>query len=212
MVVAKNRFFTITPQNAGQPTALRVVFSALPPSFGDFLGAQMWVGEPLDVCELSGIGLGETCPEGAATFIAAPLVCEPVFMDWGSQGPIQVFGEWVVPGAAYGIQTISQGCHDLGVTSFSPPLTAVTSRWGDVVGDCATLPCGPPDDSVDIVTDIVSMISKFANRTDAPSKARVDLEPGQLDLKINISDVAMGLDGFRGLPYSFPPPASGPCP
>ena len=68
------------------------------------------------------------------------------------------------------------------------------------------------DMGVIIVTDILAMIDKFANRAGAPAKARADLEPAALDMKINISDVTFGLDGFRGLPYYFAPPAAGPCP
>ena len=41
--------------------------------------------------------------------------------------------------------------------------------------------------------------------------SRADLEPGCLDLKINVTDVLSSLAGFVGLPYSFIATAADPC-
>ncbi len=76
---------------------------------------------------------------------------------------------------------------------------------------CVTTPCTPPDGRVDIVTDILAIIAKFGSRPGAPAKIRVDLEPGMLDMKINITDVTFALDAFRGLPYPFAPSTTTPC-
>ena len=43
------------------------------------------------------------------------------------------------------------------------------------------------------------------------SKPQADLEPGCLDLKINVSDVLSGLAGFTGVGYAFTPTSADPC-
>ncbi len=211
LVVAKGRAISFVPTNPGQLTALRVTFSDLPPPFDTFSGEAMWVGEPQEFCELGGAGPADVCPDGTATFTAAPLTCEPFFSDWAAVGPLNIYGEWIVPGALYGVQAISRNCFDSGSSTFSLSLDAGTSAWGDVVEQCITTPCTPPDGRVDIVTDILAIIAKFGSRPGAPAKIRVDLEPGLLDMKINIADVTFALDAFRGLPYPFAPSTTTPC-
>jgi hypothetical protein len=67
----------------------------------------------------------------------------------------------------------------------------------------------PPDDVRNIVNDVVADVDKFGNRPGALIKARADMEPAKLDLKINITDVIQVLNAFRGAAYPFPP--SPPC-
>ncbi len=77
------------------------------------------------------------------------------------------------------------------------------SRWGDVVENCTTTPCGAPDGRVDVVTDIVALINKFGSSPGAPVKARADLEPSTVDQKINIRKAALPIrhrGGARRVP------------
>ena len=79
--------------------------------------------------------------------------------------------------------------------------------WGDVSAvlpaDC---PRTPPDNSVDLVLDVIAVLAKFSNNFCAVLKSRADLEPHSPDQLINISDVLQALNAFSGLPYPDPAP------
>lgn len=205
VVVPRVRYLSVTPDNPGVPTALRVTLSALPAQFAALSGTQWWVGAPFPVAETPG-SAGST----PADFLAARLSCSRVFMDWGSVGTVEVFGEAIVPGGTYDVQAISQPCFNAGLPRYSSARRVQTSKWGDVVGNCTVTPCTPPDGTVNVTTDIVGILDKFAGRAGAPAKARADLEPALPDLIINITDVLRGLSAFTGLPYPFAGPT--PCP
>ena len=56
-----------------------------------------------------------------------------------------------------------------------------------------------------------AVLGRFASAPGAIIKARADLEPGCLDLKINVRDVLSSLAGFVGLSYPFTATAADPC-
>jgi hypothetical protein len=177
-------------------------------------------------------------------FWVAPLVCDPVsahFMDWstlatgycegssspcitdadcgvstcGTNGVVHLFHEGIVPRGVYKIQVVDSECDLDSESDYSGPLTLAQPRWGDVVKDCTTNPCGVPDGVVRI-TDAVAILDKFVNLPGAPRKARCDLagnppNGGVLDFIIGINDVTWCLDAFIGAQYPFPPPDD-PCP
>jgi hypothetical protein len=203
-VVAKNRYLSIPSAHAGRRAAIKVTFTDLPPPHDALSGTAMWVGRPHEVSELGGTVDPSEAPEADA-FMAAKLRCTPWYADWGASGTVHVYHEGIVPGALYDIQLIDGQC-PLGVdASYSDPLELATSRWGDIVENCATTPCGPPDGRVNVTTDVVAIINKFGNLEGAPIKARVDLEPATPDHLINISDAVQAINAFRGEPYPFPP-------
>ena len=72
------------------------------------------------------------------------------------------------------------------------------------------MPCPPPDASVDITTDVTSILSKFRN-VGGPTKSRADLEPALPDGLVNISDVTFCLNAFSGDGFAFAADAN-PCP
>ncbi|RME37400.1 MAG: hypothetical protein D6788_09540 [Planctomycetota bacterium] len=211
VVDRRNRYLTFTAGDAGRLQAIRVTMTSLPAPFDTFNGTTMWVGDPVEVSENSGVAEPAGAP-GFPTFQAAPLVCDPVFRDWSLVGPVHVHHELIVPGATYDVQVIGAECNPAVPGNYSPPLTVATPTWGDVVGTCAVTPCSNPDDSVDVTTDVTAVLSKFKNTANAPGKSRADLEPSGVDFLVNISDVTRAMDGFRGSAYPFPPPSSGPCP
>jgi hypothetical protein len=184
----------------------------LPGAYASWMGQQMWVGPPQDVCELSGVAPGEECPAGATTSRFAPLQCaQHCRTDWGALGTIQVWGEPVIPGATYRLQVIDCQDDPDDEARYSTPLEVGTARWGDC---CAFYTNGSfpgPDNRVDVVSDVVAVLAKFGNRPGAPGKARCDLEPPTLDFTINISDVSRALDAFRGLAYPFTRSTATPC-
>ena len=90
------------------------------------------------------------------------------------------------------------------------------SLWGDSAGgfDPDVGAAGAwvaPDRTVSIVSDVVAAIAAFGNTPGNVTKMRADVEPCVLDQKINISDIVLLLDAFRGLPYPFAPGQIG-CP
>ena len=60
--------------------------------------------------------------------------------------------------------------------------------------------------------DKLAVVWAFASQPIAPRKARMDLEPRNLDRLINISDILLSLRAFFGLPYPLEPSAPDPCP
>ena len=95
----------------------------------------------------------------------------------------------------------------------SAPLPAYTVKWGDVVGpfDPSSDQWSPSDDSVDVPFDVVAIIDKFSNKPFAPMKSRVDLRPSTPDRIINVVDISLALEAFRGIAYPFAPSLD-PCP
>jgi Zn-dependent metalloprotease len=196
--VNKNRYVSFVPANAGRLTALRVTLAGLPTGMAHLEGANLWVGAPSVVTEAAGRSDLEP-----PVFTAAPLGCEPVYVDWGAVGLVHVFGEVVVPGARYEVQAVDFACGVSDEGLFSPPLSLVTARWGDAVGWCGVDPCTAPDGRVDITTDVTAVIDKFTNRLGAPSKTRTDLAGAVPNGLVDIEDVVHALDAFLGSAYPF---------
>ncbi len=218
-VIAKNRYISLVPQNPGCSTAIQLTFVDLPPQFDALEGQSMWVGAPQTFCENAGEaaplpgGCGPAPGEPSLTFTAASLQCEPYYADWSLVGLVHVYDAIVMPGGSYEVRAIHEYCDQMMEVSYSAPLDANTSVWGDLVENCSVTPCGPPDGVVGVSTDVTALLDKFKNLEGAPSKARCDIEPADPDQVINITDVTCCIDAFRGDGYPFgyiaPPP---PCP
>ena len=207
----KLRTLSFAVANIGTSSAVRVRPVNLAFPFDVFNGSDFWVGEPFEVSENSGAVDPSDAP-GVSTFMAARLQCEPVCFDFASIGTVHVSGEVVIPSGEYEIQAIDCDACALDLdTNYSPPLVLQTSLWGDLVKDCTADPCGPPDNSVDVVTDVSAVLTKFANLNVGVSKSRCDVEPSTVDFLINISDVTFILNAFMGAPYPFAPSEPPPC-
>jgi hypothetical protein len=208
--VSSSRHLSVVGGNPNNYTGIRVVPQALPPPYDVLNGQAMWVGPPsIRLCENAGQAwpTDAGCPPapGLDSRIcrAAELQCEPYYRYWISTEPVHVFSEAIVPGGTYNVQAIERACAIELEENYSTALPAVTSRWGDAVGNCATTPCTPPDGVVNITTDVTALLDKFKNLTGAPRKVRCDLEPAVPDHVINITDVTYSLDAFRGFDYPF---------
>ena len=219
-----NRFLTFTAGDRGRTQAIRVTLTNLPPPFDVWNGVRQWVSAPTAVAQAS----AEVDPAAApafGSFQASRLECPetPHCMDWSTVGPINVFGEAIVPSlaasnpprvdipAAYDIQVIDCVCDRADGGSYSATLDLTQPVWGDTVSDLAEDPPlpsnGPPVD----VVDTVAIIERFSNASGAISKTRADMEPNCLDLTINVADVLSSIRGFSGLGYNFTPTAPDPC-
>ncbi len=64
----------------------------------------------------------------------------------------------------------------------------------------------PDDDG-----DVQGVIGRFITGPFSITKARAELEPGCLDMVINISDIMHAVGAFQGLSYPFEPTADDPC-
>jgi hypothetical protein len=208
-VFPKNRYLSFEPGNAGRQAALRVKIVDLPAPFEYLEGEVMWVGVPWEVTENSGHIAPEDAP-GWPTLTVATLQCEPRYADWGTYGILHVYHQNIIPGGRYAVQAIDEVCDIVGDPNYSWPLTIQTSIWADVVKDCTTTPCGPPDGEVYITADVTMILDKFKNLAGALAKARADIEPALPDLLINMTDVTWAVDAFGGGDYPFS--AGAPCP
>ena len=197
--IAKLRFLSIDVGDIGQSQAIRVTFLDLLGPYAIWNGTQMWVQEPEDVCENSGIAR-PPCDSGP-TVKAATLGSGPFFMDWSTVGMVAVFHEGIIPDATYDVQVIDQTCGIGDDTAFSGSLIMDTPLWGDCCGPQGA----PPDLSVDITLDVTQILDKFKNLEGAISILRADLEPKDVDFVINISDVTFDLNAFSGSAYPFVP-------
>jgi hypothetical protein len=125
------------------------------------------------------------------------LALEPVFLTPSEWGEVYIADEEIVPNATYSIHT---DCGTPGVPDLSTGVFATTPLWGDVVGDCATTPCTPPDGYVNF-NDISAIVSAFEGSPGAPPNPWVDLTPAAPDAVIDFLDISGSVDAFRGLPY-----------
>ncbi len=208
-VVATNRYLSFS-STSEQAQAVRVTFSALPAPFDGANGESMWVGPPELFSEISGVVAAEDAP-GFPTFTAATLQCQPFFADWTQFEVVHIYHERILPGGVYALRATDDNCGGDPEANLSEALDVTMARWGDVVKDCTTNPCGAPDGIVSVALDVVAILDKFRNSPQAPIKARCDIEPALPDHLIGIVDVTRALDAFSGATFPFDP-GTNPCP
>jgi hypothetical protein len=212
-MVAKNRYLTFS---AGTPgvlggEAIRITFVSLPGAYASWNGAELWVSQPALRSEVSSLVNASSAPPSAPKFFQSTLQCAPNYRDWTQFDQLHVTHEGIIPGGEYVIQVIHRGCETSSESDYTAPATLINSRWGDVVSNCTTTPCGPPNNIIDI-GDVVAILDKFRNAAGAAIKSRTDLEPRVPDLLINITDVTSALGAFRSGAYPFLPSGGPPCP
>jgi hypothetical protein len=214
--LAKNRYISLIPGNAGTPTAIRVRLISLQhpdppnlpqfpaPDFSAFHGQARYVGPP-GVCTETDVP--------ATTFLCASLQCDPHYADWGTlvgSSVVHVGGAEIVPSSVYDVQIIAEGC-DVSVTSsYSGALTIATARWGDVVAPFQAP--SPATLTQPNILDVAGVVDKFKGVATAPIKARAQLQPNLPDPRasINILDVANTVDAFKNFAYPYAGPVA--CP
>ncbi|UCC29457.1 MAG: hypothetical protein JSU86_14790 [Phycisphaerales bacterium] len=214
------RYLSLSAGDPGRIQAVRVTFNDVPPPYDSWNGLVMWVAQPETFCQSAG---QVTAPCAGAhlpsnEFSGATLQCDPLFKDWASEGVVHVFHEGIIPSATYTVQVIDSTCA-VAESDFSAPLIMTTSRWGDVVRNCMTCPCGPPDGVVGIPTDVTAVLDKFKNLEPptipcyAIMKVRADFDWETPNQRVDISDVTFCLDAFRGVhwPVAFGLPSQRPC-
>ncbi len=207
---AKNRFISFGEafDVCAPLKAARVTFVSLPRPFDLWDGIQMWVTNPV---ETSNKSANISPVDGTSNFYGATLTCSgPVFASYGCMETVHVFHEAIVPGGVYRVEFLSEFCSPDFPEDFSTPLEIVNADFGDVVGVSVSRPASAPDGYIDVI-DFLAILGGFSNIPGAIIKARADMEPGCLDLFINIADVLFSISGFQGLSYPFVPTADDPC-
>lgn len=200
----RNRFLSVEFDVDVSSVAVRVVLDSLhhpdPPYAGGNQGANLsgfegtvrWAGTPT---------LHEQGNSGGA-FWTSQLQCEPEFMDLTSIDVLNLFGPEVVPSSAYTVQLVYEQCSSSldDPASFSMPVVAETSRWGDV-----TDPFSPDTEfSQPDIADVLEAVDKFLG-TSPRSKASTRTQPETIDpeLHTSLSDILSIVDAFLGKPYPF---------
>lgn len=115
-------------------------------------------------------------------------------------GILHVYGEAVVPGAAYTVQVIEEHCNPADENDYSLAVILETAVFGDVLTSCNQIPCTPTGDGAHII-DVLGVLQRFGTQPGAPSKTRTEWEPSLLDLSPAITDVLYGVLGFQGVRY-----------
>jgi hypothetical protein len=227
-VSQKIRYLSFTAGDAGQSQAVRVTFLDLPAPYDTWNDVQLWVQEPYVRCENAGYSGGDPCPDGIgglpqAWFWCAQLGCDPYVADWTQYDMVHVFDEGIVPHGWYDLAVIEEGCRSLSgwetdPALWSPAVQWIQSRWGDLIDNCTTTPCKPPDGSSGIV-DVTAILDKWKNLPGNVMKVRADIEGSPAgdhrvpDQAINITDVTYCLGAFLGDTYpapGFPAPSDPP--
>jgi hypothetical protein len=234
----KIRYVSFSAGDPGRSQAIRVTFHNTPPPYEDWNGVQLYVQEPRRFCENAGYrdapapnsppnyGCGPCGDLDPPWFWGAELGCDPYFTDWTQYEFVHVWDEGIIPNGEYDLQVIDYSCMELpgwedDPRAWSPLVRSTQSDWADLVEDCTTCPCSPPEGSTTI-QDVTAVLDKFKNLSCNVKKARADLEGAPAgdaripDQVISITDVTRCLEAFRGEDYpppGFPPPSPPPyCP
>jgi hypothetical protein len=168
---------------------------------GEGNGCIRWVGPVQTFLEsVENAGLG--------AYGGARLRCTPYYTDWASFGTIRVTGAEIVPSSNYEVRTYAASCEGVEAScpDFSPPVTMITRRSGDVASPYDPPSTAPHPDAI----DVVATVNKFRNLPGAPSKTIAQTQPNVPDPNndVNSLDVVNVVDAYRGLAY----PYLGPCP
>lgn len=167
--------------------------------FSSFEEEVRWLGPPVEYIESS---------SNPTIFKVSTLQCEPFYADWSTMGLVHVDGREIVPSSSYDVQWITDGCLESSESSYSAPLTILTTRWGDVeVAFNPPSPTTQPD-----LTDIFALVNKFRGVPGAIIKARA-LLAGNIPnpaSDLSFTQIADCVDAFRGRGFPYAGPAS--CP
>lgn len=214
--IAKNRYISFKPRNAGRQSKLRVtLISSLP--HPEIEASSWWVQAPIEatpgVAPKPLVGPDECVamlgPEGTAAEI-----------DWVGTGcqVLHVTGCPIEPTSEYEVEAVL-------VDIPSDPLSIATAArpssgrwWGDTVGTFDGTVWTPPQGTTNI-DDAVAAIRTWQGGAvvapvgDVAHLSVTDIEPGDINMVVNFNDVLLSILAFQGEMYPFgPADANGNCP
>jgi len=190
----KSRYISFIPGNNGVQTAVRVTMDSVE-GFSSFNGQARWVGPPDQYQESA---LAEP------KFWGASLQCEPFYFDWGPIDVLHVYGDAVVPNSLYTVQVIELGCAIYEENQYSGGVSVPTGKWGDVIEPFSGTGSIEPS-----INDVLAVVKKWKGHL-LPIKASAQLQLDILDPSkgVNIKDVLLAVDGWKGKPYPYDGPSS----
>ncbi len=189
----KNRYVSFDPNSGSATVAFKVELTGSD-YFPGSIGADGWVGEPLEVPDDPGVWVSEV--ENVAYFGD----------DWPAV--VHVGDCLITPAAEYAITATPDEI------VFSDPLLVNTVAqpgvkfWGDVVGGFTGT--WDPANGVVNMSDIQAILQGFSGLETAPPLTWVDLDGEVPNTIVNMTDVQRTVSGFKGEPYPFSDPAG--CP
>jgi hypothetical protein len=206
-VAPGSRYVAFQPEEPGVQTAVRIELTSIyhpgPPvavgedrDFSAREGEVRWLGPPAT--------FSDAAPD--SSFVAARLQCTPHFIDWGSIGTVQIYGDAIIPSSVYTVVQVPISCQANPNDPFCFGLsqTVHTGQWGDVAAPFARSDQAAQPD----VTDIAVIIDSFRGLVGAAPKARTNLRGPAPDpsKRINFIDVKLAVDAVRGQAYPYPVP------
>ena len=197
--LVKNRYLSFDPSainSINLNVALRVQLKQLD-GFGEFNNQVRWVGPPNEYQELV---------DPVSPFIAAQLQCQPHYQNWTGIDLLHVYGDAIVPGSDYELQTIFEFCNINNELGYSNALTVSTGTWGDIIAPFEGEGVAQPN-----IADVLSLVDKWLGNLE-PLKTRSQLQPNipNPSQRVSIADILKGVDAWLGTPYPFAGPTA--CP
>ena len=190
----KNRYVTFQPNNPDVGVAFQLELTEGP----GLPGIVGWVGEPEEW----------GCPQDCSGEYFSRLVDAPVYRAW-PEFRIHVGDCAVVPAATYNLRATGDAI------TFTEPIVLKTivqpspKHWGDVVGSKVWITWGPPDGNVNM-SDVQACVEAFQHDDQAPFGAWVDVDGEIPNAVINMTDIFLVIQAFKGEPYPFSNPSD--CP
>ena len=99
------RFMAVGAGESREIQGGRVTRFDLPEPFDGLKGRTLWLGQPTEVTDRSGV-VDPLMAEGHPTFWAATLQCDPFYADWSQYGTVHVYHESIIPDGVYDLQAI----------------------------------------------------------------------------------------------------------
>lgn len=193
----KSRFVSFTlPEPPTAPLAIRVTLESVNGNSA-LNGQARWAAAPSAYPE------GDASTPLQGNWNGAGLTCGPVFADWSALvgAPVHLFGDEIVPGSKYRIETVSEACDPLGEdpSCFSKPLFVRTAAWTDITSPMFGTTTVPQPD----LLDILAAVDKFLGVPSAPTKPRTLLFPEvpRVHEKVDLTEVLGIVDAFLGASY-----------
>lgn len=186
IIIQKNRYLSFIPYHHYFQAALKITLFQAPEGMEEHIGTIWWAGHP-------------TIQNDTSNEYIAPLSCEPVMINWRSVDQLHVFGQGIIPGATYTVETHPMFCMESTIVSSDPHFLFVeTAQWGDIVGPQNK----SPDDSVD-EQDIMAVLEMFEGTLESFNRVRADVHPATPNQTIDILDILYVVDAYLGNDYPF---------
>lgn len=192
IVIQKNRYLSFIPDQSQFTTAIKITLIQAPVGMEDHIGTFWWADHP-------------TILDDTTNEYTASLSCDPVSTNWRSVNLLHLFGQGIIPGATYVVETQPMHCMESATASIDEPhfLFIETPHWGDIVGSLKNdIPANLVDEQ-----DIMVVLNMFEGTLNDFNILRADIHPAIPNQIIDILDILLVVDAYLGKDYPFEFPA-----